>query len=96
MGMGTTSDRSNHDAFADALKRRVLEDPCVTGTALRQRVAARVEGGPPIEPPYDELARQIEEASYRTTNSQVASVLSATGSEKAAFEIIATAATAAA
>jgi hypothetical protein len=56
-------------------------------------VAARSAGGPPIEAPYDDLARQIGEAACRTTDAQVANVVEATGSEKAAFELIAAAAT---
>jgi hypothetical protein len=48
-----------------------------------------------MEAPYDDLARQIGEAAWRITDAQVASVLAAAGSEKAAFELIATAATAA-
>ena len=61
---------------------------------LRQRVAARAAAdGPPIEAPYDDLACQIGEAAWRVTDAQVASVLAAAGSEKAAFELIAAAAT---
>lgn len=90
------SNRSDHLSLAEALRRRVLEGPGETDAALRQRVAARAAGGPPIETPYDELACQIGEAAYRTTDTQVASVLAAAGSEKAAFELIAAAATGAA
>jgi len=88
-----TSSRSDHDSFAEALGRRVLEGPGKTDPALRQRVAARAAGGPPIEAPYDDLARQIGEAACHTTDAQVANVLAAAGSEKAAFELIAAAAT---
>ena len=87
------SSRFDHHSFAETLRRRVLEGPGETDPALRQRVAARAAGGPPIEAPYDDLARQIGEAAYRTTDAQVASVLAAAGSEKAAFELIAAAAT---
>lgn len=52
----------------------------------------RAAGGPAIEAPYDALAKQIGDAAYRVTDAQVASVLAAVGSEKAAFEIIAAAA----
>lgn len=86
------TNRSDHGFFAEALKRRVLEGPGETDPALRQRVAARAAGGPPIEMPYDDLARQIGEAAFRTTDSQVASVLASAGSERGAFEIIAAAA----
>jgi hypothetical protein len=87
-----TSSRADHDSFAGALKRRVLEGAGETDAVLREGVAARAAGGPSIETPYDDLARQIGEAAYRTTDAQVASVLAATGSEKGAFEVIATAA----
>jgi hypothetical protein len=87
------SSRSDNDSFAEALRRRVLEGPGETDAALRQRVAARASGGPPIEAPYDDLARQIGDAAHRTTDVQVASVLASAGSEKAAFELIAAAAT---
>jgi hypothetical protein len=87
------SSRSDHYSFAEMLKRRVLEGPGKTDVALRQRVAARAADGPPIETQYDDLARQIGETAYRITDAQVARVLAAAGSEKAAFELIATAAT---
>jgi hypothetical protein len=87
------SSRSGHDSFCETLRRTVLEGPGETDPALRQSVAARAAGGPPIEAPYDDLARQIGEAAYRTTDAQVANVLTVSGSEKAAFELIAAAAT---
>ena len=86
------SSRSDLDSLADALKRRVLEGSGETDAALRQRIAAKAAGGPPIEAPYDDLARQIGEAAYVITDAQVASVGAATGSETAAFELMATAA----
>jgi hypothetical protein len=94
--LAVKSDRSDHPAFAETLKRRVLQGPGETDPALRQRVAARAAGGPPIEAPYDNLARQIGEAASGTTDAQVANVLAAVRSEKAAFELIAAAATGAA
>jgi hypothetical protein len=83
-----TATRPNHHDFADALRRRVVEGPGETGPALRQAVAASATGGPPAQPPYDALARQIGEAAYRTTDAQVGNVVKAAGSEKAAFEVI--------
>lgn len=85
--------RSDHRSFAEMLKRRVLEGPGETDPTLLQRTAERAAGGPPIEAPYDDLAQQIGEAAYRTTDAQVASVLAAAGSERATFELIASAAT---
>jgi len=86
------TNRADHDLFAETLKRRVLDGPGKTDAALRQRVSARAAGGPPIESPYDDLAHQIGEAAFRTTDAQVARVLQAAGNEKAAFELIAAAA----
>jgi hypothetical protein len=84
--------RSDHRALAETLRRRVLEGPGETPAELRQASAERAAGGPVAEAPYDELARQIGEAADRVTDAQVSSVLTATGSEKATFEIIAAAA----
>jgi hypothetical protein len=86
------STRPDHRVLADALRRRVLEGPGETPPALRQASAARSAGGPAAAAPYDDLARQIGEAAHRVTDAQVSSVLMATGSEKATFEIIAAAA----
>jgi hypothetical protein len=82
----------DHRALAEALRRRVLEGPGETTPALRQASAKRAAGGPAVQVPYDDLARQIGEAAHCVTDAQVAAVLSATGSEKATFEIIVSAA----
>lgn len=86
------SNRADHRALAEALCRRVLEGPGETTPALRQALAERAAGGPAAQVPYDDLARQIGEAAHRVADAQVSAVLSATGSEKATFEIIAAAA----
>jgi len=88
----TTQTHADHDALAKALRDRVLGGPGQSDDALRQAAAERSAGGPTMAEPYDALAREIGEASYRVTDAQVASVLQAAGSEKAAFEIIAAAA----
>jgi hypothetical protein len=87
-----TTSRPDHRALAEALRRRVLDGPGKTDRAVRQATAERAAGGPAIEAPYDGLARQIGESAAGVTDEQVASVLRATGSEKAAFEVIAAAA----
>ena len=92
-GAYMASGPSEQASLAETLRQRVLEGPGETDAALRQRVAARASGGPPIDPPYDDLARQIGEAACHTTDPQVARVLSAVRSEKAVFELIAAAAT---
>ena len=88
----TASDRPNHSELAEALRRAVLEGPGVTDATLRRAVADTAAGEPTAKAPYDDLARQIGETAYRVTDEHVETVLKATGSEKAAFEIIAAAA----
>ena len=83
---------TDHHALADALRRRVLDGPGETDPALRQTTAERAAGGPAVKAPYDHLARQIGASAAGVTDEQVASVVQATGSEKAAFEVIAAAA----
>jgi hypothetical protein len=87
-----TTSRPDHHALAEALRRRVLDGPGKTDRGLRQAMAKRAISGPTMEAPYDDLARQIGEFAAGVTDEQVASVLLATGSEKAAFELIAAAA----
>jgi hypothetical protein len=90
-----TESPHDHVALAEALRRRVLDSPGETEPSLRQAVAARATGGAPISAPYDALAQQIGTAANGTTDAQVADVLAALHSQKAAFEIVATAAAAA-
>jgi uncharacterized peroxidase-related enzyme len=87
-GRGKTPVHQDHRALADAVRRRVLEGPGETGAALRRAMARRAAGGPPLEAPYGDLARQIGQAAYRVTDEQVASVVERVGSERAAFELI--------
>jgi hypothetical protein len=87
-----TTNRPDHRALADALRRRVLEGPGATDPAVRYAAAERAAGGPPADPRYDDLARQIGESASRVTDEQVASVLRGSASEKAAFEVIVAAA----
>jgi hypothetical protein len=82
----------DHRALAETLRQRVLEGPGETSPGLRQASAKRAAGGPATEAPFDELARLIGEAAHRVTDAQISGVLTATGSERATFEIIAAAA----
>ena len=82
----------DHRALAEGLRCRVLDGPGITNLAIRQAAAKRAAGGPAMEPPYDDLARQIGEFAAGVTDEQVANVRRASGSEKAAFEVIAAAA----
>ena len=89
----TTPSHPDQHALAEALRRRVLDGPGETNPALRKATADRAADGPALAAPYDDLARQIGEFATAVTDEQVASVLRATGSEKATFELIAAATT---
>jgi uncharacterized peroxidase-related enzyme len=91
-GKAKTPPHPDHIALAEALRQRVLQGPGVTYPGLRQRMAKRAAGGPAIDAPYDGLAVQIGEAAYKVTEDQVARVVQQAGNEKAAFELIISAA----
>lgn len=74
---------------AEALRAAVTTSrAAVTEGSLRSAAMERAAGGAPIAQPHDDLARQIGEAAYRVTDEQVAAVRDATGSDKAAFEVV--------
>ncbi|MTD56621.1 hypothetical protein [Amycolatopsis pithecellobii] len=77
-----------HRDRAEALRAAVAGDRGVTEASVRTGAAARAAGGPAIAEPYDNLARQIGEVSYRVTDADVEAVREATGSDKGAFEIV--------
>jgi hypothetical protein len=85
--MSTGTPDSHHDR-AETLRTAVGGDTGVTDAALRTAVAARAAGGTPVAEPYDDLARQIGEASYRVTDAEVGAVRQTAGSDKGAFEIV--------
>ncbi|MDX3191812.1 hypothetical protein PV458_25665 [Streptomyces sp. MN03-5084-2B] len=85
--MSTGTDDS-HRHHADTERTVMAGDTGVTDPALRTAAAARAAGGPPIAAPYDDLTRQIGDASHRVTEAEVAAVRQASGSDKAAFEIV--------
>jgi uncharacterized peroxidase-related enzyme len=87
-GKGKHPVHPDHRALAETVRWRVLEGPAETDAGLRQQMAERAAGGPPLEAPYDDLARQIGQAAYKVTDEQVASVVEAAGSQRAAFELI--------
>src|SRR3569833_2611030 len=89
-------DTPDHRARARRLEQRVFDEPADTSIELRRQMAARAAGGITFSSPFDELARDVGEASYRVTDAEVAAVRSATGSDRAAFELVAAAAVGAA
>lgn len=82
----------NHYLMAETLRQCIFEGPGFTDSLLRQAVGKRAIGGPPIEAPYNEIASLIGEASYRVTNTLVENVIKSAGGDKAAFEIMISAA----
>jgi uncharacterized peroxidase-related enzyme len=82
----------DHYLMAETLRQRIFEGPGITSSSLRQAIGKRAIGGTPIEAPYNEMALLIGEASYKVTDAQVMDVIKETGSDKAAFEIMVSAA----
>jgi hypothetical protein len=81
----------DYAALVDPLRRATLETDADTPASLRRSAAERAAGGPAMTEPFDTLAREIGEASARVTDTQIAAVRTALGSERAAFEIVAAA-----
>lgn len=73
---------------AETLRAAMAGAAGVTEASLRTGMSARATGGPPVDEPYDRLARQIGAASYRVTDAEVDAVRQAAGSDKAAFELV--------
>jgi uncharacterized peroxidase-related enzyme len=92
-GKSKMNGHPDHRALAEALCKRVLEGPGITGIALRQAMAKRAGGGPAVEEAaYNDLAQQIGRAANNVTDEQVKKVVEKAGNEKAAFELIVAAA----
>jgi hypothetical protein len=89
-------EKPDHRARARRLEQRVFDEPADTSVELRRQMGERAAGGAPVAPPYDALARDVGEASYRVTDAEVSAVRTAAGSDRAAFELVAAAAVGAA
>jgi hypothetical protein len=85
--MSTDTGARHHD-LADVVRAAVADEVGVTAASLRTAASARAAGGPPVDQPYDTLARQIGVAAYLVTDAEVDAVRQATGSDKATFEIV--------
>ena len=91
-----TIDKPDHRTRARRLEERVFDEEADTSIELRRQMGARAAGGGPIASPFEELARDGGDASYRVTDAEVAAVRTATGSDRATFELVAAAAVGAA
>ncbi|MGN6103464.1 MAG: hypothetical protein ACTHOR_20185 [Devosia sp.] len=83
---------TDHRARAAALRDRAEGSGGETAGSLRRAVLARAAGGAAVAPPYDALVADVAEASHRVTDAEVAAVRAAAGGDKAAFEVVMTAA----
>lgn len=86
--MPESSQPEDHVALVARLRASIEAPAGSMSPQLRRAAAARAAGGTALPAPYDDLARQIEEASYRLTDADVARVREAAGSDKAAFELV--------
>ena len=88
-GKGRVKVHPDHQALAEALQKRVLEEQGITDITLRQAIAKRATGGPAVGIlAYDDLAQQIAQGAWRVTDEQVQQFIRQAGSEKTAFELI--------
>lgn len=78
----------DHVALAARLRTSIEAPAGLTPPPLRRAAADRAAGGAALPAPYDDLVRQIAEASYRVTDTEVARAREAAGSDKAAFELV--------
>lgn len=78
----------NHRELAAALRKRVVSASVETDAALRRAAMTRASGGPPLAQPYDTLVRQIAAEAVHVTDGEVSAVRQASGSDKAAFEVM--------
>ncbi len=85
-------ERPDHSSMARILRQRIFEGKGINNSSLRQAIGKRATGGTPIEEPYNEIALRIGEAAYKVTNEQVINVIKKAGSDKAAFELMVSAA----
>lgn len=83
---------TDHQQFAEALRRRLTEAAAETSAADRSAAFAVGGGVTPTDTARDALAHQIGRAAAQVTDDQVAAVRAGTGSDKATFEIVMSAA----
>ena len=83
---------TDHRARAAALRAKAGGSTGETEAALRQAILARAAGGPAVAAPYEALVADVADASWRVTDAEVAAVRAVPGSDKAAFEVVMTAA----
>lgn len=78
----------DHKLFAKELENTIFSEHGVSDLKLRKAMSLRAVVGEPLTEPYETLALQMGKNAYKITDSQVANVLKATGSEKKTFELI--------
>ncbi|MFP3466432.1 hypothetical protein [Leifsonia sp. SIMBA_070] len=83
-------DLGSHEHYAEQLRSRAAA-AALTGQDLRLAVLSAAAGAD-VPEPYGALVRQITEDSARVTDGQVQAVRQSAGSDKAAFEVVLTAA----
>ncbi|MFC4138167.1 MULTISPECIES: hypothetical protein [unclassified Microbacterium] len=78
----------DHAVLAEELRRRVTESGVLAGPMRLAVLSAGAGDDITGRDPYVVLARTIGEASYRVTDEMISDVRAATGSDRAAFEVV--------
>jgi hypothetical protein len=81
-------DAPTHESLAAALRERVRTAGILESSVLAGAVALGAGAASDLAEPYAKLAQLVGESSYKVTDSQVRAVRDATGSDKAAFEVV--------
>jgi hypothetical protein len=82
------AEEREHADLAAALRERAENAGAVDPAMRRELLSGRPDDIDRLPEPYRTLARNVADASYRVTDEQVAAVRAATGSDKAAFEVV--------
>lgn len=82
------ADESTHESLAASLRERVLTSG-VLDSGLRSGAMALGAGAASnVAEPYAKFASLVGQSSYKVTDAQLQAVRDATGSDKAAFEVV--------
>jgi len=91
-GKGKVHGHADHHRLAGELRKSILRSSAETDITLRRSIAERIAGGAPLQAPFDELVMRISLAPYKVTDELIDRTVTELGNEKAAFEVIVTAA----
>jgi hypothetical protein len=82
------ADEATHESLAASLRERVLTSGVLAADLRSGAMSVGAGATTELAEPFAKLAALVGESSYKVTDGQVQAVRDATGSDKAAFEIV--------